>query len=98
MMAESMAWPIWAIPRVRPALGKINAHQLSVKRIRRAPRRQDTAACAKNQNPSSHMNMAAGTDMAFHRSPVGTPDFMPRYVGRITLGAIMPRLDRVVAV
>ena len=41
--------PAWMVARVRPAFGKMNAHQLSEKDILRTPAKTATVVMKKNQ-------------------------------------------------
>lgn len=52
--------PICIAAKVRPALGKTKAHQLSVKRIRRTPARTATVLMQKNQKAKITMKMPRG--------------------------------------
>ena len=66
------ALPAWMVASVRPALGKMKAHQFSEKDILRMPSRIATVVMKKNQYPNRMMNRPDMMPKMRTISPSGT--------------------------
>lgn len=69
ILSLSNAFPIWIAAKVKPAFGKMKAHQFSVNVICLAPAKTPTSDRAKNQNATSQRNMPAIAPMTLIAAP-----------------------------